>query len=151
MSLRDRHAIRQAMEDITQDSKILKTRTGTVLSDQLRKMKLGPDSILGKDGIKKAIEEKDWKLAIMIAMEKEDNVEKEIAKILVEVYKKECKKLNRIEREDEWLGYMRDLFNDVFGEYADEDEIPEDIAQMVTDAADIATDEIMKLENIYKF
>jgi len=145
LPLRDRHAIKQALNEITQDSKIFKTKAGGSIADQLRKMKLGPATIFGKDGIKDAVENRDWKMAICIALEK-NNVVAEVADILVEIYKKECRGITKEEREDQWLAYVRDVFKEVFEKYDAENEIPNDIAQLMMDAMDAATKKIVKLD-----
>lgn len=151
LPLKQRHAIKQAMAEITQDSRIIRTKAGKRVAEGLQRIRTSFRTMhgLGGQDIDKAIETKNWKMAIWLAIENnpESNASKEVGSILFELYKRECDGKTRDARDEQWVIYMREIFNGVFDFYAEKDEIPDDVAGLMVKASDLARRKIEKFES----
>ncbi len=151
LSLKNRHSLKQAMAEVTQDSKLIRTKAGKRLGEELQRIRKSFRTMhgLGGQDIKEAVETGNWRMAIWLTMENnnENNVSKEVADILLEIYRRECDGKTRDERDEQWITYMREVFNGVFDLYAERDDIPDDVANLMVKASGIARKKIEKLES----
>jgi hypothetical protein len=145
LSLADRYAIRKAVGEMG-NIRFRLTKAGEILREKLieHKRSLGePPEMRGYD-VKGAIEKKNWKMAIVIAVESgpEEEIPERVGRVILEIYRRECTEKDFKKRKDQWFGFVGEIYEGTLTEYRENDEVRE----RLLDAVKFAKEKIELIE-----
>ena len=160
-----RHAIKQAMKEMNDDS-IWRTKLGKIIFEGITRAKKNPPILTDfeKRNIREAIETRNWKKAMWIVMDaglteqqiskkerqyncggedrSKDEALENLVAILIEMYRRECVGEDPREKREQWLTFSEEVFEGLLVYYAKNEDMVRDVAELLKKAVDFASEKI---------